>query len=118
MRLMVHSSVTGTEITLKYTQHVLANFIAAEAGTVTVDPPHKLLPQLFGTKQAKITRQDLTAADPQFVFCMMKTRNGRKASQVRHELEVNMRECERERLARQDAYERELERRARKRKQG
>jgi chromosomal replication initiator protein len=29
VRLMAHSSVTGTEITLKYTQQVLANFIKA-----------------------------------------------------------------------------------------
>jgi len=118
MRLMVHSSLTGTEITLKYTQQVLANFIAAEAGKGTVDPRQNLLYQLFGTKEAKITRQDPSASDPHFVLCLAKTRDGRKASRVRHELEVNMRESERERLARRDAYERELERRAKKRKQG
>ena len=50
--------------------------------------------------------------------CSVKTREGRKTSRVRHELEVNMRESERERLARWDAYERELERRSKKRKLG
>jgi hypothetical protein len=97
IRLMAHSSVTGTEITLKYTQRVLANFIAAEARRVAVDPLQKLsLP--LGTKEAKIER------------------DGRRTSQVRHQLQVNMRESERQRLARWDAYERELERRAKKRK--
>ena len=58
------------------------------------------------------------AADRSFVFCLLKTREGRKISRVRQELEVNMREREREQLARRDAYERELERRAKKRKRG
>ncbi len=118
VRLMAHSSVTGTEITLKYTQQVLANLIAAEARKVTVDPLQKLLSQPFGTKVAKSKCQDPAAEDRHFVFCLMETRDGRKTSRVRHELQVNMRESERERLARRDAYERELERRAKKRKLG
>ena len=118
MRLMAHFSLSGTEITLKFTQQVLANFIAAEARKVIVDPLQKLPPGQRGTKEAKIRRQDPTAADRHFVFCLVKTREGRKTSRVRHELEVNMRESERERLARCDAYERELERRSKKRKQG
>jgi len=63
-------------------------------------------------------RSNSTAADRRFVFCLLKTRDERKTSRVRHELEVNMRESEREQLARRDAYERALERRAKKRKQG
>jgi hypothetical protein len=63
-------------------------------------------------------RSNPTAADCRFVFCLLKTREERKASRVRHELEVNMRESEREQLARRDAYERALERRAKRRKQG
>jgi hypothetical protein len=59
-------------------------------------------------------RSNPTAA----VFCLLKTRDERKTSRVRHELEVNMRESEREQLARRDAYERALERRAKGRKQG
>jgi hypothetical protein len=117
VRLMAHSSVTGTEITLKYTQQVLAKFIAAEARKAAFDPLQQLLSRPLGTKEAKIRPQDPTAEDRHFVFCLQGTRAERKISQVRHELQVNMRESERERLARRDAYERELERRAKKRKQ-
>jgi|HubBroStandDraft_3_1064219.scaffolds.fasta_scaffold25154_3 hypothetical protein len=120
LRLMTHSSVTGAEITLQYTQHVLANFIAAEARKAGVDPLQRF-PSLgsgtrgLGTKEARVKGSDLAEAERRFVFCLVKTRNGRKISRVRHELEVNMRESERERLARWDAYERELERRTKKR---
>jgi hypothetical protein len=115
VRLMAHSSVTGTEITLKYTQQVLANFIAAEARKVAVDPLQKLsLP--LSTKEAKIRRQDPAAEDRYFVFCLLGIPDEGRTSRVRHELQVNMRESERERLARWDAYEHELERRAKKRK--
>ncbi len=71
-----------------------------------------------GTKEANVTRQAPTAADRSFVFCLLKTREGRAISRVSQELEVNMREREREQLARRDAYERELERPAKKRKRG
>ncbi len=120
VRLMTHSSVTGTEITLQYTQHVLANFIAAEALKAGVDPLQRF-PSVgsrtkgFGTKEARGKVPDPAEADRRFVFFLVKTRAGKKISQVRHELEVNMRESERERLARWDAYERELERRTKKR---
>jgi len=117
IRLIAHSSLTGTAITLTYTQRVLKNFIDAQAHKVTVDPLQKLLSQQFGTKEAKIKR-DPTVADSDVVFCLLKIRDGRKTSRVRHELEVNMRESERVRLARRDVYERELECRAKKRKQG
>jgi hypothetical protein len=76
-----------------------------------------LLSQGFGRKEAKIKFQDPIAADRQFVF-FLKIRDGRKASRVRHALEVNLRESERQRLAHGDAYERDLERRSKKRKQG
>jgi hypothetical protein len=112
VRLMTHSWVTGTEITLQYTQHVLANFIAAEARKQAVEPidPLRKLPSLgsrtrgFGTKEARAKVQEPTDADRRFVFCLVKTRDGRKNSRVRHELEMNMRESERERLARRDLY--------------
>jgi len=67
--------------------------------------------------QARITAR-YGPADRSFVFCLLKTREGRAISRVRQEFEVNMRECEREQLARRDAYERELERRAKKQKRG
>ncbi len=123
VRLMTHSSVTGTEITLQYTQHVLANFIAAEALKAGVDPLQRF-PSLgsrtkgFGTKEARAKGPDPAEADRRFVLCLVKTRDARKTIRVRHELEVNMRESERERLARLDAYERNLERHIKKRRQG
>jgi hypothetical protein len=125
LRLVGFSLVTNTQITLQYTQHVLRNFIAAEARKQVVEPvdPLRKLPSLgsrtkgFATKEATAKLPDPAEADRRFVFCLVKTRDGRKTSRVRHELEVNLRESERERLARRDAYDRELERRAKKRKQ-
>jgi Bacterial dnaA protein len=120
LRLMAHSAVSGTEITLKFTQQVLANFIGAEARKVDIDPVQSLLSLPVGAqlaKNGKIKRQ-LTAEDQHFVFSLLGIRDERKASRVRHQLQVNLREHERERLARRDAYERDLERRAKKRKQG
>ncbi len=117
VRLIAHSSLTGTAITLANTQRVLKNFIDGQAREVTAYPLRELLSQQFGRNEAKIKR-DPIAADSDFVFLLLKTQGGRKTSRVRHELEVNMRESERERLARRDAYERELERRVKKRKQG
>ncbi|HWW16798.1 MAG TPA: DnaA/Hda family protein [Candidatus Dormibacteraeota bacterium] len=117
IRLATHSSLTGAAITLGDTQRVLKNFIDTQPRKGTVDPLHLLSQQLV-TKKAKMTRQDPTAANDHFPLCLLKTQAGRKASRVRHELEVNMRESERERLARRDGYERNLERHAKKRKQG
>jgi hypothetical protein len=125
LRLMGYSLVTNTQITLQYTQHVLRNFIAVEARKHAVEPidPLRKLPSLgprtrgFVTKEARAKGPDPAEAEHRFVFCLVKTRAGRKTSRVMHELEVNLRESERERLARQDAYERELERCIKKRRQ-
>jgi hypothetical protein len=114
IRLIAHSSFTGMEITLNYTRQVLKNFIDAQAREL--NPLQRLVSQ-FGAKESKIKGPEPIAAGNHFVFCGLKTRDGRRTSRVRHELEVNMRERERDWLARWDAYERELERRARKRKQ-
>ena len=114
--LAAHSSMTGTAITLSYTQRVLKNFIDPQARTLTVDPFQKLPSQQFGTQEAKTILQDPIVAESHFVLGLLKTHDGRKTRRVRHELEVNMRESEREGLARRDGYERELERRAKKRK--
>ena len=57
-------------------------------------------------------------ADRPFVSCLLKRGEERKIIRVRQELRVNMREREREQLASLDAYERELERRSKKRKRG
>lgn len=117
IRLIVFSSMNGTEITLASTQRMLKSSIDAQAHKVTPWALQELPSLQFGTTEAKIKR-DPTATDSDFVFCLLKARDGRKTSRVRHELEVNLRESERERLARRDVYERELERRAKKRKQG
>ncbi len=115
VRLTTHSWATGTEITLSYTQQVLKSFIAAQSRKVTVDALRDLLPPPFGTGKTETHRAGPIAADRDFFLCLVKTHAGRKASRVRQELEVNLREGERERLARRDAYERELECRAKKR---
>ena len=113
-RLKAYSSLTGTQITLTYTQQILASFVAADAHKLTVDSLRK---QCYprSTKEAKIEPQQPTGADRDFVFWLVKTRDG-GTSRIRHELEVNMRESERKRLARRDAFERELERCAAKKR--
>ena len=116
-RLIAHSSLISTDITLNYAKLVLKNFID-QPRKATVDPFQKMSLGQRGTKEANITRLAPTTADPSFVFCLLKTRERGKISRVRHELEVNIREREREQLARRDAYERELEIRAKKRKRG
>ena len=81
--------------------------------TATLVAFQKLPSHQLGTKEA-----DPNAADRHSILWLLNPRYERKTSRVRHELEVNMREREREQLARRDAYERELERLAKKRKQG
>ena len=115
LRLAAHSSLTGTAITLTYTQRVLKDFIGAKARKVAVDCLQKLPAVARGTKEARIGPQNPTATDGPFVLCLLKALDGRKISRVRNELQVNMRESEREQLAGRDGYERELERQARKR---
>jgi len=117
LRLIAHSSMTGTAITLTYTRQALKHFIDAQAHEVPVAPFPKMPPEQSGTIEANIKRQNRVASDHDFVFCLQ-TRDVRTNRRVRHELEVNMRESERERLARWDVYERGLERRAKTRKQG
>jgi chromosomal replication initiator protein len=112
-RLAAHFSMTGTEITLASTQRVLKKFIDAKACKSTFDPIQSVYQQYLA-KQTKAKAEDRVAEGRDFFLCL-KTRDGKKACGVRLELEVNMRESERKQLARRDAYERDLERRARKR---
>jgi DNA-binding NarL/FixJ family response regulator/Zn-dependent protease len=56
--------------------------------------------------------------DAEQIFPEMRLSEGEKTSRARNQLEVNMRERERERLARRDAYEWELQRRGKERKRG
>lgn len=112
-RLIAHSSLTGTDITLNYTRRVLKSFFDLHAHQATVGP-FQMLHERSGTAEANIRRQP----DHSLVFCALKARDGRRLSRVRKELEVNMREHEREQLARFDAYARELERRVKTRQRG
>jgi hypothetical protein len=116
LRLIAHASMTGTAITLTYTRQVLKHFIDTQ-GHKVVDSFPRMPPEQSGTIETNIRRQYRVVPGHDFVF-WLQTRDGRKNRRVRHELEVNMRESERERLARWDAYERGLGRRAKMRKQG
>jgi Bacterial dnaA protein len=115
-RLIAHSALTGTEITLASTQQVLKGLIKAQARETLDLILQKERALRYGAKPPKIGPHYLPAADRNFAFLLLKTGNAGKISRVRQELEVNMREGERECLARRDPYERELECRA-KRKQ-
>jgi hypothetical protein len=113
--LKAHSSLTGTAITLACTQQVLSYLIAVQGHNALLDYFPKTPPRQHGTTEAKIC-DDRAAAVRDFAFCLQAL-EGRKDRRVRDELRVNMRESERERLARRDAYERGLEIRAKKRNQ-
>jgi hypothetical protein len=120
IRLVTHSSLTGAEITLAYAQRVLKHFDPPERN-LTVDPFQKMRIGQCDTSETK-NRPHVTGTDCSTVLSMLRARYERKTSRVRHELEVNilevkMRECERDLLARLDGYERWLERCAKKRKQ-
>lgn len=95
---------------------MLKNFIDLEARKVAGDLIREITLGKSGT-DAKVRYPDLTAADRPIIFCLLKAQGERKITQVRNELEVNMRERERGLLSRLDAYERALERRAKKRNQ-
>ncbi len=116
LHLIAHASMTGTAITLTYTRLVLKHFIDAQTHKVPFDSFPKMPPEQSGTVEANIRRQDRVATDHDSAF-WLQTRVGRNNRRVRHQLEVNLRESERERLARWDAYERAMERRAKTRKQ-
>jgi len=118
--LIAHASMTGTAITMTCTRQVLKHFIDAQAHRaqgVSADSFSKMPPEQSGTIEANIRRQDRVESGHNLIF-WLQTRDGRNNHRVRCELEVNMRESERERLARWDVYERELAHRAKARKQG
>src|SRR5208337_3266689 len=78
-RLIAHSSLISTDITLNYAKLVLKNFID-QPRKATVDPFQKMSLGQRGTKEANITRPAPTTADPSFVFCLLKTRERGKIS--------------------------------------
>lgn len=105
--------MNGTQTSLViYVQRILKDLIEKEAHAA-VDLLRK---RQFGDQETEVGHMDSTVADQDFVVCLLETRK-RKSSLVKHELEVNIREHERGGLARRDAYERESECRAKKRRQ-
>jgi len=70
------------------------------------------------TQEAAIRRRNSTAADCPVVFGPIKMHPADNIGRVRQQFEVNMREFERERLARLDVYGRVLEFRTKKRNRG
>jgi hypothetical protein len=118
IRLSAHLSLTGTEITLQYTQRVLKNFTDFQRPHATAHPFQGMLSGEPGSRQATGTRQHPTAEDRSSFLFVLKTRDGRKITRAQQEFAVNMREHEREQLAHRDGYERDLERSAKKRKSG
>ena len=80
----------------------------------STDPSLKPKPRMRLGGAAAVPEPD----DPEQILPEMKLSEGEKTSRARNQLEVNMRERERERLARRDAYEWELQRRGKERKRG
>jgi chromosomal replication initiator protein len=54
IRLMAHSSLIGSEITLPYTQQVLKNFIDSQARKITIESIQKLVAEQFGLRLIEI----------------------------------------------------------------
>ncbi len=114
-RLAPYRWGNSTELTRSFTQQALQNSIDTQV-RAAVDRLQKSSSPHRGTKDDKVGWQDWTPSNRDFGFSLLIARQGRKATRVRQQLEVNMRESERERLARRDAHQRELEIRAKKRK--
>jgi hypothetical protein len=118
LRLIAFSSVMGTNITLSFAKTILERFIAWQERAATVDPFQKMAFAPLEAKEAGRTRPAPTVTDLGFVLCLPKMREKQQMSRVRKQLEVNIRERERDLLARLDVYERTLERLVKTRKRG
>ena len=113
LRLIAYSTQSGTEISLPYTQQLLKNFVDSQEHRVSIDSLPKLFSECAGGNESRARRQAWTTADRDYILCLLKASDGRK---IRHQFEVNLRESERERLARRDVYERASELRVKKRR--
>lgn len=116
--LIAYSLLSGTQITVACTQQALKNFIEMEGRESTIDPLKEPIREPLDLQQRTAGRQYSTVPARKAVLSLLKLGDEKQATQVRHGLEVIMRECERESLARNDVYERDLERRNKKRKRG
>lgn len=115
-RLAAFSSLTGTQITLDFTQAVLKTFIQPQSRTFSLAALRKMLDRQRGTN-ALTGILGPYAAESSAAFSVLKMHDEINL-RIRCVLEVNMREREREQLARRDGYERELQVRGWKRKRG
>ncbi len=114
-RLAAYSAAYSTELSRNVTQQVLQNSIETQA-RVAVESLQDRRSSRWDAKAGDSGCRDSAAPNRDFGFSLLIARQGGKAARVRQELEVNMRESERERLARRDVHERESEIRAKKRK--
>ncbi|HZR64669.1 MAG TPA: chromosomal replication initiator protein DnaA [Terriglobales bacterium] len=62
IRLVAHSSLTNTDITLPYTQQVLKNFIDSQARKVTIESIQKAVAEQFGLRLLEIKAKNNSRA--------------------------------------------------------
>jgi chromosomal replication initiator protein len=62
IRLVAHSSLIGTQITLPYTQQVLKNFIDSQARKVTIEAIQKAVAEQFGLRLVEIKAKNNSRA--------------------------------------------------------
>jgi len=62
IRLIAHSSLIGSEITLPYTQQVLKNFIDSQARKVTIEAIQKAVAEQFGLRLPEIKAKNNSRA--------------------------------------------------------
>jgi chromosomal replication initiator protein len=62
IRLVAHSSLTNTEITLPYSQQVLKNFIDSQARKVTIESIQKAVAEQFGLRLLEIKAKNNSRA--------------------------------------------------------
>jgi Bacterial dnaA protein len=116
--LIAYSSLNRTPVTLDYTKHLLRKVVDWQVNKGTIDPLQEVSSARDKKQQATSPREPLTEVDCSVILGMKKTHETQKITQARHKFEVNMREFERERLARLDVYERAFEIRIRKQRRG
>jgi hypothetical protein len=116
IRLIAHSSLSGTPLNLDHTKRILGKLVDWQASKVTIDPLQGTYPGQNKERQATSPRKQYVEVDCSLIFSLMKTGEGQEITKVRQQFEVNMREFERERLARLDMHERASEIRAKKTK--
>jgi hypothetical protein len=117
-RLLSHSTLTGTPVTLDSTKRICGRYFELRGPDGTADPFQKIFSGQHGKRQATSPREQLVKLDGSVIHSLTETREAQKITQARQKFEVNMREFERERLARLDVYERALEIRIWEKKRG